>query len=98
MITAYDYSFARLVDKADLDIILVGDSLGMVVLGYDNTVPVTLTDMIHHCRAVSKGSEKAFLVGDMPFVNFHLFSRIQFQIKSTFNQKFIGRYLFLLKK
>lgn len=66
MITAYDYPSARLADEAGLDIILVGDSLGMVVLGYETTVPVTMEEMLHHCRAVARGARRAFLVGDMP--------------------------------
>jgi 3-methyl-2-oxobutanoate hydroxymethyltransferase len=70
MVTAYDYSAAVLVDKADMDIILVGDSLAMVMLGYDSTVAVTMADMLHHCRAVSRGAKHAFLVGDMPFMSY----------------------------
>lgn len=66
MMTAYDYPSARLADQAGLDIILVGDSLGMVVLGYETTVPVTVEEMLHHCRAVARGARRAFLVGDMP--------------------------------
>jgi 3-methyl-2-oxobutanoate hydroxymethyltransferase len=67
MMTAYDVAFARLVDEAGIDIILVGDSLGMVMLGYPTTVPVTMDDMIRHAAAVSRGSKHAVLVGDMPF-------------------------------
>ena len=70
MLTAYDYSSAVLVDQAEIDIILVGDSLGMVMLGYESTVPVTMSDMLHHCRAVARGSHYAFLVGDMPFMSY----------------------------
>ncbi|MDX1418175.1 MAG: 3-methyl-2-oxobutanoate hydroxymethyltransferase, partial [Candidatus Promineifilaceae bacterium] len=70
MLTAYDFISAALVDAADIDMILVGDSLGMVVLGYDSTVPVTMDEMLHHCRAVARGSRKAFLVGDMPFLSY----------------------------
>jgi len=66
-LTAYDYSFARILDKAGIDIIMVGDSLGNVVLGYENTLPVTMDEMIHHTRAVSRGVKNALLVGDMPF-------------------------------
>src|SRR5438552_14641817 len=63
---------ARLLDRAGMDIILVGDSLGMVVLGYDNTLPVTLEMMIHHTRAVSRGAKRALVVADMPFLTFQL--------------------------
>jgi len=72
MLTAYDYSMARMIDSAGIDIILVGDSLGMVVLGYDSTVPVTMEEMLHHCRAVSRGTENALLVGDMPFMSYQV--------------------------
>ncbi len=72
MLTAYDYSFASMVDAAGIDIILVGDSLGMVVLGYDSTVPVTMEDMLHHCKAVSRGVTNALLVGDMPFMSYQV--------------------------
>ncbi len=67
MLTAYDAAFGRLVDEAGIDIILVGDSLGMVVLGHASTVPVTMEDMLHHSAAVSRGAKRALLVGDMPF-------------------------------
>ena len=70
MLTAYDYSSSSLVDAAEIDMILVGDSLGMVVLGYDSTVPVTMEEMLHHCKAVARGAERAFLVGDMPFMSY----------------------------
>ncbi len=72
MLTAYDYSMARMIDAAGTDIILVGDSLGMVVLGYDSTVPVTVEEMLHHCRAVSRGTKNALLVGDMPFMSYQV--------------------------
>ena len=72
MMTAYDYPTARLVDQAEMDTILVGDSLGMVVLGYDSTVPVTMDEMIHHCKAVCRGTEKSFVIGDMPFLSYHV--------------------------
>lgn len=70
VLTAYDYSSALLVDKANIDLILVGDSLGMVMLGLNSTVPVTMADMLHHCRAVARGASGAFLIGDMPFMSY----------------------------
>ncbi|MEE8304153.1 MAG: 3-methyl-2-oxobutanoate hydroxymethyltransferase [Candidatus Tectomicrobia bacterium] len=70
MMTAYDYSAAILVDQAEMDIILVGDSLAMVMLGHDHTIMVSMDEMIHHCRAVSRGANNAFLVGDMPFMSY----------------------------
>ncbi len=70
MLTAYDASFARLVDQAGIDIILVGDSLGMVVQGSGNTLPVTMEEMIYHCRSVKRGTERAQVVGDMPFMSY----------------------------
>jgi 3-methyl-2-oxobutanoate hydroxymethyltransferase len=72
MLTAYDYSTALAVDRAGIDSILVGDSLGMVVLGYENTLPVTMDDMLHHCRAVARGARYALLVGDMPFMSYQV--------------------------
>lgn len=71
-LTAYDYSFARFLDEADIDIVLVGDSLGMVSLGYENTLPVTMDEMIHHTRAVRRGIRHALLVGDMPFMSYQV--------------------------
>ena len=70
MLTAYDYPTALAIDQAGLDSILVGDSLGMVVLGYANTLPVTMEDMLHHSRAVARGAQFALLVGDMPFMSY----------------------------
>jgi 3-methyl-2-oxobutanoate hydroxymethyltransferase len=70
MLTAYDYPTALLVDQAGVDVILVGDTLGMVVLGYETTLPVTMDEMLHHCRAVRRGAHIALLVGDMPFLSY----------------------------
>src|SRR5437868_1991350 len=70
-LTAYDYPTARIVDEAGTDIILVGDSLGNVVLGYDTTVPVTLDEMLMHTRAVRRGVQRALLVADMPYGSYH---------------------------
>jgi 3-methyl-2-oxobutanoate hydroxymethyltransferase len=70
MLTAYDYPTARLLDEAGVPIILVGDSLGMVVLGYDSTLPVTMADMLHHVRAVVRGTQRAHVVADMPFMSY----------------------------
>jgi 3-methyl-2-oxobutanoate hydroxymethyltransferase len=72
MVTAYDATFARLVDQAEVDMVLVGDSLGMVVQGHDTTLPVTLDDVIYHCRAVSRGLTRAHLCGDMPFMSYKI--------------------------
>jgi len=71
MLTAYDYSTAKLVDEAGIPLILVGDSLGMVMLGYDSTIPVTMEEMIHHTKAVTRGSKQALVIGDMPFMTYH---------------------------
>jgi 3-methyl-2-oxobutanoate hydroxymethyltransferase len=71
-LTAYDFLFARLVDDSGVDIVLVGDSLGQVVLGYPSTLPVTLDEMIHHARAVRRGVQRALLVIDMPFLTFQI--------------------------
>jgi len=72
MLTAYDYPSAKHAEHSDVDVILVGDSLGMVVLGYDSTVPVTLDEMIHHGKAVKRGAIDTFIVIDMPFMSYHL--------------------------
>lgn len=72
MLTAYDYTTARLVDEAGIDGILIGDSLGMTMLGYDDTLPVTMEDMIHHTCAVTRGAKNALVVADMPFLSYHL--------------------------
>ena len=71
-LTAYDYPTARLLDEAGVDILLVGDSLGMVVLGYDSTLPVTIEETVHHTRAVRRGTKRALLVADMPYGSFHV--------------------------
>jgi 3-methyl-2-oxobutanoate hydroxymethyltransferase len=70
MLTAYDYPTALAIDQVGIDIVLVGDSLGMVVLGYETTLPVTMEDMLHHCRAVARGTRYALKVGDMPFMSY----------------------------
>lgn len=70
VLTAYDYPTALAMDQAGMDIILVGDSLGMVELGYESTLPVTMDDMIHHCKAVARGAKYALMVGDMPFLSY----------------------------
>ncbi len=72
MLTAYDYATASAIDAAEIDSILVGDSLGMVVLGYENTLPVTMADMLHHCKAVARGAKYPLLVGDMPFLSYQV--------------------------
>ncbi len=72
MLTAYDYSSAKLIDEAGIDSILVGDSLGMVMLGYESTLQVTVDDIIHHTRAVARGTKRALLVADMPYLSYHI--------------------------
>jgi len=72
MITAYDYSTAKIVDEAGIPLILVGDSLGMVVLGYESTIPVTMEDMLHHTKAVVRGTKQTMVIGDMPFMTYHI--------------------------
>ncbi|MFZ5774462.1 MAG: 3-methyl-2-oxobutanoate hydroxymethyltransferase [Thermodesulfobacteriota bacterium] len=72
MLTAYDASFGRLLDQCGVEVVLVGDSLGMVALGYDSTVPVTMDEMVHHARAVRHGVKRAVLVGDMPFLSYQV--------------------------
>lgn len=71
MMTAYDYTSGKLLEQAGISLMLVGDSLGMVVLGYDSTVPVTMGDMLHHIKTVVRGTEKAHIVGDLPFMSYH---------------------------
>jgi 3-methyl-2-oxobutanoate hydroxymethyltransferase len=72
LLTAYDYPTARLLDEAGIDILLVGDSVGNVVLGYENTLPVTMEEMIHHTKAVARGAKRAMVVGDMPFLSYQI--------------------------
>ncbi len=72
MLTAYDYSTAKIIDEAGIPLILVGDSLGMVVLGYESTIPVTMEDMLHHTKAVVRGTKQALVVGDLPFMTYHV--------------------------
>ena len=72
MLTAYDYATAKLIDEAGIPLILVGDSLGMVVLGYGSTIPVTMDEMIHHTKAVVRGTAKAMVIGDMPFMTYQV--------------------------
>jgi len=72
MLTAYDYVTSKIVDEAGIPLILVGDSLGMVILGYDSTIPVTMEEMLHHTKAVVRGTKKALIVGDMPFMTYHI--------------------------
>lgn len=72
MVTAYDYTTASLLDEAGIDCLLVGDSLGMVMLGYENTLRVTMDEMIHHTKAVARAAKRALLVGDMPFLSYHV--------------------------
>ena len=72
MLTAYDYSTAKLVDEAGIPLILVGDSLGMVMLGYESTIPVSMDEMIHHTKAVVRGAKHALVIGDMPFMTYHI--------------------------
>ena len=72
MLTAYDYATAKIIDEAGIPLILVGDSLGMVVLGYESTIPVTIDDMLHHTKAVVRGTKQAMVIGDMPFMTYHI--------------------------
>ncbi len=72
MLTAYDYVTAKIVDEAGVPLILVGDSLGMVMLGYESTIPVTMDEMLHHTKAVARGAKRALIIGDMPFMSYHV--------------------------
>src|SRR5512139_2774168 len=72
MLTAYDFPFARIVDEAGIDAILVGDSLGMVVQGLENTLPVTMDEVIYHTKMVSRGAPRAMVIGDMPYLSYQV--------------------------
>ncbi len=72
MLTAYDYSMAKIIDQAGIDCLLVGDSLGMVVQGYDSTLEVTMEDMIYHCKAVARATQNSLIIADMPFLSYHI--------------------------
>ena len=72
MLTCYDYSTAKIMDECGIEVLLIGDSLGNTMLGYDDTIPVTMEDMIHHCKAVSRGAKNAFVIGDMPFMSYQV--------------------------
>ena len=72
MLTCYDYSMAKLMDNAGVDTLLVGDSLGMTILGYEDTLSVTMEDMIHHTAAVARGAKNALVIGDMPFMSYQV--------------------------
>ncbi|MCG5103731.1 3-methyl-2-oxobutanoate hydroxymethyltransferase [Oceanobacillus alkalisoli] len=72
MLTCYDYSMAKLMDQAEINMLLVGDSLGQVMLGYEDTLPVTMDDMIHHTKAVARGASKAFVLADLPFMSYQI--------------------------
>jgi len=87
MLTAYDYSTAKLVDEVGVPMILVGDSLGMVVLGYETTIPVTMDEMIHHTKAVVRGTEKALVIGDMPFMTYQISTSDALRNASRFIQE-----------
>lgn len=87
MLTAYDYPTALAADQAGVDAILVGDSLGMVVLGYPNTLAVTMEDMLHHCKAVARGAQRALLIGDMPFMSYQVSTAQALQNAGRFLQE-----------
>jgi len=72
MLTCYDYLMASILDESGIDIILVGDSVGNVIIGYENTLPVTMDEMIHHCKAVTRGAKRALVIGDMPFMSYQV--------------------------
>ncbi len=72
MLTAYDYTTAKIIDEVGIPLILVGDSLGMIVLGYESTIPVTMEEMLHHTKAVVRGTKQSMVIGDMPFMTYHV--------------------------
>lgn len=87
MLTAYDYTTAKIVDEAGIALILVGDSLGMVVLGYESTIPVTMEEMLHHTKAVVRGAKRAMVIGDMPFMTYHISTADALKNASRFIQE-----------
>jgi 3-methyl-2-oxobutanoate hydroxymethyltransferase len=87
MLTSYDYTTAKIVDAAGVPLILVGDSLGMVVLGYESTIPVTMEDMLHHTKAVARGTKNALVIGDMPFMSYHISKREALRNAARFIQE-----------
>ena len=87
MVTAYDYPIAKLADEAGIPILLVGDSLGMVVLGYESTIPVTMDEMIHHTKAVVRGAKHAFIIGDMPFMTYQISTKDAMRNAARFIQE-----------
>ena len=87
MLTAYDYSTARIVDEVGIPLILVGDSLGMVVLGYETPIPVTMDEMLHHTKAVVRGSQQAMIIGDMPFMTYHVNVEVALRNAARFIQE-----------
>jgi 3-methyl-2-oxobutanoate hydroxymethyltransferase len=87
MLTAYDYATARIIDQVGIPLILVGDSLGMVVLGYESTIPVTVNEMLHHTRAVARGTRQALVVGDMPFMSYHISTKDALRNAARFIQE-----------
>jgi 3-methyl-2-oxobutanoate hydroxymethyltransferase len=87
MLTAYDYTTAKIIDEAGIPLILVGDSLGNVVLGYESTIPVTMADMLHHTKAVARGSRKAMVIGDLPFMTYHISSEDALRNSARFIQE-----------
>jgi 3-methyl-2-oxobutanoate hydroxymethyltransferase len=87
MLTAYDYSTAKIVDEAGIPLILVGDSLGVVMLGYESTIPVTIEEMLHHAKAVVRGTKNAMVIGDMPFMTYHLSTEQALQNAARFIQE-----------
>ena len=86
-VTAYDYTTASIVNESDCEIILVGDSLGMIMLGYNTTVPVTVDDMIHHIRPVVKGAPDTFIIGDMPFGSYNVSKEQAIETKMEYARK-----------